>query len=230
MLKVFVVDDESAIRETVGMVLSRAGFESAEAADVAQATALMAQYQPDLILLDWMLPGLSGLHYLKMLKGDARTCEIPVILLTGRGSEEDKVSGLDCGADDFVTKPFSTKELLARIRAVLRRSDPVLGGTLVKAGKLELDSRDHRVHVGSEPVKLGPIEFRLLNFFMTHPNRVYSREQLLNLVWNGKGFVGERTVDVHIRYLRKALSPWGYNRLIQTVRGAGYRFSHAGAT
>lgn len=223
--KIFVVDDESAIRETVGMVLTRAGFDSTEASDVEEARAKMDAVRPDLILLDWMLPGLSGIDYLKMLKRDINTRNIPVILLTGRKAEEDKVWGLDSGADDFVTKPFSTKELVARIRAVLRRADPITAGDVIKAGKLHLDTRNHQVHIGDEPIKLGPMEYRLLRFFMTHPNRVYSRSQLLQQVWNGKVYVGERTVDVHIRYLRKNLSPWGYEALIQTVRGTGYRFS-----
>jgi two-component system phosphate regulon response regulator PhoB len=180
---------------------------------------------PDLILLDWMLPGMSGLDFARRLRADVRTKNIPIIMLTARGEERDKVAGLETGADDYITKPFSPRELLARIQAVLRRGKPQASEEAVEAGGLRLDPVSHRVMADSAPVSLGPTEFRLLHFLMTHPERVHSRDQLLDQVWGDHVFVEERTVDVHIRRLRAALEPSGLDGLVQTVRGSGYRFS-----
>ena len=222
---ILIVEDEAAIREMTAFGLRRAGFEVAQAEDCRSARALIADRQPDLILLDWMLPEMSGLEFVRLLKKDRVTSEIPVIMLTARGEEEDRVKGLDSGADDYVSKPFSARELHARIRALLRRAGPAGGGEVLRADGLELDLAGHRVSVGERAVSLGPTEFRLLKFFMMHPDRVFTRSQLLDRVWGGSVYVEERTVDVHIRRLRKALSEHALERLIQTVRGTGYRFS-----
>jgi two-component system phosphate regulon response regulator PhoB len=222
--KILVVEDEKPIRDMVAFGLRRGGFEVLEAEDCAEARARMADRFPDLALVDWMLPDMSGLEFTRWLKKSRATRDLPVIMLTARAEEEDKVRGLEGGADDYVTKPFSPKELLARINAVLRRSG---NGTdeVVEADGLQLDAASHRVRAAGSEVSLGPTEFRLLRFFMTHRERVYSRDQLLDRVWGGNVYVEERTVDVHIRRLRKALEAGGYDRFIQTVRGAGYRFS-----
>jgi two-component system phosphate regulon response regulator PhoB len=223
--QILIVEDERPIREMIAFGLRRQGFDVREAADVASARAEIADHRPDLVLIDWMLPDMSGLELTRALKRDKDTRELPIIMLTARAEEHDKVLGLDGGADDYVTKPFSPRELLARINAVLRR---VPGGTndeVIEAEGLALDAASHRVTVGGRTVQLGPTEYRLLSFFMTHPERVYSRAQLLDRVWGGNVYVEERTVDVHIRRLRKALEPFAYDRFIQTVRGAGYRFS-----
>jgi len=180
---------------------------------------------PDLILLDWMLPNTSGVVLAKQMRADARTKNIPIIMLTARGEERDKILGLESGVDDYITKPFSPRELMARIRAVLRRYIPALPDEAVAAGGLELSPSSHRVMANGKGIELGPTEFRLLHFFMTHPERVYSRTQLLDQVWGTQVFVEERTVDVHIRRLRAALEPAGMDNMIQTVRGSGYRFS-----
>jgi two-component system phosphate regulon response regulator PhoB len=222
---ILIVEDEQAIREMTAFGLRRAGFQVAQAEDCRNARSMIADRQPDLILLDWMLPEMSGLKFVRALKRDAKTSDIPVIMLTARGQEEDKVKGLDNGADDYITKPFSARELHARVRALLRRSTPAAESEVLKAEELELDMPGHRVSVGEKQVQLGPTEFKLLKFFMGHQDRVYSRTQLLDRVWGGNVYVEERTVDVHIRRLRKALSDFGYDRFIQTVRGAGYRFS-----
>ncbi len=222
------MEDEGAIREMICFNLARAGFEIAQAADARAARAAIADRRPDLVLMDWMLPDVSGLELTRQLKRDPQTKEIPVIMLTARGEEDDRVAGLDGGADDYVVKPFAPRELLARVRAVLRRHGAA-DGEVVTAGTLVLDSASHRVSAGGVEVALGPTEYRLLEFFMRHPDRVYSRAQLLDRVWGGNVYVEERTVDVHIRRLRKALEPQGHDRLIRTVRGAGYRFS-AGAS
>ncbi len=222
---ILIVDDEPAIREMVGFALERAGFRWLEAADAAQAQVVIADQRPDLVLLDWMLPDLSGIHLARRLKREELTAALPIIMLTARGEEEDRVRGLEVGADDYVTKPFSPRELIARIKAVLRRAGTTEAEPVVECEGLTLDAVSHRVTAAGEPVELGPTEFRLLNFFMTHPERVYSRTQLLDSVWGRNVYVEERTIDVHIRRLRKALSPHGHDRLIQTVRGAGYRFS-----
>jgi two-component system phosphate regulon response regulator PhoB len=223
--KILIVDDESAIRQMVCLALSQAGYQCIEAADTGEAQSKIVADTPDLVLLDWMLPGVSGMEYARRLRREKLTQELPIIMLTARTEEEDKVRGLDSGADDYITKPFSTRELLARIKALLRRSSPLAAETPVEVDGLALDPVTHRVHAGGINLALGPTEFRLLHFFMTHPERVHSRERLLNGVWGDNVYVEERTVDVHIRRLRKALTPTGHDRLIQTVRGAGYRFS-----
>jgi two-component system phosphate regulon response regulator PhoB len=223
--RILIVEDEKPIRDMIAFGLRRAGFDVDEAEDCYAARASIADHMPDLLLVDWMLPDMSGLELTRSLKRDDNTREVPVILLTARADENDKVSGLESGADDYVTKPFSPRELLARIHAVLRRVSPTGDDEVVSAEELRLDSASHRVTVGNENIALGPTEYRLLSFFMTHPERVYSRGQLLDRVWGGNVYVEERTVDVHIRRLRKALEPHAYDRFIQTVRGAGYRFS-----
>jgi len=222
--RILVVEDERAIRDMLAFNLGRAGYDVRPASDAREARAAIADAHPDLIVMDWMLPDISGLELTRHLKRDAATKEIPVIMLTARAEEDDRVAGLDCGADDYIVKPFSQRELLARIRAALRRST-VAEGDVVTAGDLKLDAASHRVSVRESEVALGPTEYRLLEFFMNHPDRVYSRAQVLDRVWGGNVYVEERTVDVHIRRLRKALTPFGYDRAIRTVRGAGYRFS-----
>jgi two-component system, OmpR family, phosphate regulon response regulator PhoB len=223
--KVLVVDDEAAIRQMINLALTQAGYRCLEAADAAEAQTQLLNETPDLVLLDWMLPDISGLEYARRLRREKLTQDLPIIMLTARAEEEDKVRGLDSGADDYLTKPFSTRELLARINALLRRASPLSVETPMEIDGLALDPATHRVLAGGNSVTLGPTEFRLLHFFMTHPERVHSRERLLNGVWGDNVYVEERTVDVHIRRLRKALAPTGHERLIQTVRGAGYRFS-----
>jgi two-component system phosphate regulon response regulator PhoB len=222
--KILVVEDERAIREMLAFNLGRAGYEVRPAVDGREAREAIADGHPDLVLMDWMLPDVSGLELTRQLKRDPQTREIPVIMLTARVEEDDRVAGLDGGADDYIVKPFSQRELLARIRAALRRTT-VADGEVVQAGRLKLDGASHQVSVDGAEIALGPTEYRLLEFFMHHPDRVYSRAQLLDRVWGGNVYVEERTVDVHIRRLRKALTPHGYDRLIRTVRGAGYRFS-----
>jgi len=222
---ILVVEDEAAIREMLNFSLGRAGFDVFEAADARQAQDMINQQVPDLILLDWMLPGTSGVDLAQKLRHNARTRELPIILLTARGEEENKIKGLEAGADDYVTKPFSTQELIARIRAVLRRTVNPGNDDIIKAGELSLDTVSHRVMVNETPVELGPTEFRLLHFFMSHAERVFSRSQLLDQVWGNNVYIEERTVDVHIRRLRRALEPYFCDKYIQTVRGAGYRFS-----
>ncbi|MBI3545027.1 MAG: phosphate regulon transcriptional regulator PhoB [Gammaproteobacteria bacterium] len=223
--KILIVDDESAIRQMVCLALSQANYECLEAADTQQAQQKILADKPDVILLDWMLPGLSGLEYARLLRREKLTVHVPIIMLTARTEEEDKVKGLDSGADDYITKPFSTRELLSRIRAQLRRTAPHAVEAAVEVDGLALDPVTHRVNAGDKHLELGPTEFRLLHFFMTHPERVHSRERLLDGVWGNNVYVEVRTVDVHIRRLRKLLTPSGHERLIQTVRGAGYRFS-----
>ena len=225
---ILVVEDERPIREMIAFGLRRAGYEVAEAEDCREARTAIADQRPDLLLVDWMLPDMSGLELTRQLKKDRETRDLPVIMLTARAEEHDKVAGLEGGADDYLTKPFSPRELLARIQAVLRRVDPAVGGEIVDIEGLRLDPVAHRVTAGDKPVVLGPTEYRMLEFFMTHPDRVYSREQLLDRIWGGNVYVEERTIDVHIRRLRKALEEFGYDRLVQTVRGAGYRFSGRG--
>jgi two-component system phosphate regulon response regulator PhoB len=222
--KILVVEDENAIREMLAFNLSRAGFQVRPAADGREARASIADGHPDLVLMDWMLPDISGLELTRQLKRDPHTREIPIIMLTARVEEDDRVAGLEGGADDYIVKPFSQRELIARIRAALRRAT-VADDEVVNVGKLKLDGASHQVSVEAAEIALGPTEYRLLEFFMHHPDRVYSRAQLLDRVWGGNVYVEERTVDVHIRRLRKALTPHGYDRLIRTVRGAGYRFS-----
>lgn len=222
--KVLVVEDEAAIREMLAFNLGRAGYEVHSAATGVEARSSMADKYPDVVLMDWMLPDMSGLELTRQLKRDPETREIPVIMLTARVQEDDRVAGLEGGADDYITKPFSPRELLARIKAVLRRGAAFQHET-VTAGRLELNTASHRVSVDGAEISLGPTEYRILHFFMHHPDRVYSRAQLLDRIWGGNVYVEERTVDVHIRRLRKALTASGYDKLVQTVRGAGYRFS-----
>lgn len=224
-VKILIVEDEAAIREMVVMALSAAGYEVHEAESGEEGFALLNEHVPDLILLDWMLPGMSGIDFSRRIKKDPLCSEIPIIMLTARGEEEDKVRGLESGADDFVTKPFSPRELTARIKAVLRRASPMSAEEVVEVDGLRLDPVSHRVSIDESAVDMGPTEFRLLHFFMTHPERVYTRGQLLDNVWGMNVYVEERTVDVHIRRLRKSIAQTGHDRLVQTVRGAGYRFS-----
>lgn len=223
--KILVVEDDAAIRDMIRFNLSRSGFEVLEAEDCQQARVQVADRQPDLILLDWMLPDASGVELARSLGREELTRDIPIIMLTARTTEDDKVRGLDSGVDDYITKPFSARELMARIRAVLRRAAPEGAEEVVRAGKLALNLASHRVVADGQPVELGPTEYRMLKFFMTHQDRVYSRSQLLDHVWGGGVYVEERTVDVHVLRLRKALAPFGCGTFVQTVRGAGYRFS-----
>jgi len=223
--RILIVEDEQAIREMVCLALNQGGYDCQEASDANEAQQRILAGLPDLILLDWMLPGMSGIDYARKLRRDKLTQGVPVIMLTARSQEEDKVRGLDTGADDYITKPFSTRELLARIKALLRRSAPQATDEPVEVRGLALDPVTHRVQAGDIKLELGPMEFRLLHFFMTHAERVHSRERILDSVWGNNVYVEERTVDVHIRRLRKALTPSGHEGLIQTVRGAGYRLS-----
>lgn len=222
---VLIVEDDTAIREMVADSLRAAEFEVLEAENTETALRLMGDRLPDLILLDWMLPGQSGIEFARRLKRDETTCDMPIIMLTAKGEECDKLRGFDAGVDDYVSKPFSTRELVARMKAVLRRINIHGGHNPVTLKDLRLDPASHRVTVSGNAVRLGPTEFKLLNFFMTHPERVFDRTQLLDRVWGRNVYIEERTVDVHIRRLRKALSPHGYDGYIQTVHGTGYRFS-----
>ena len=224
-INVLVVEDEDAIREMLGLILEQADFSVQAAPDAQRAQSLLAERAPDLILLDWMLPGLSGVEWARRLKKDKEFGDIPIIMVTARGEEEDKIRGLDVGADDYVSKPFSPRELVARIRAVLRRSGKFGKSGRIEMGGILLFPDEHRVAIADNPVSLSPTEYRLLEFFLTHPDKVYSRSQLLDQVWGRSSFIEERTVDVHIRRLRKILSEHGREELIQTVRGFGYRFS-----
>lgn len=220
-----IIEDEAAIREMLRMALTKAEFVVSEAANVQQARTSLFNRLPELILLDWMLPETSGLDLARQLKNDPQTKHIPIILLTARGEEGDKIRGFDVGVDDYVTKPFSTRELVARIKAVLRRVSPHFDHDFLVIKDLHLDIAEHRVKVGETEVHLGPTEFRLLQFFMQHPEKVYTRTQVLDLVWGSNVYIEERTVDVHIRRLRKALEVHGYDSFVQTVRGVGYRFT-----
>ncbi|KOO20423.1 transcriptional regulator PhoB [Morganella morganii] len=223
--RILVVEDEAPIREMVCFVLEQNGYQPIEADDYDAAIARLVEPFPDLVLLDWMIPGGSGIQVIKHMKRDSQLREIPVMMLTARGEEEDRVKGLETGADDYLTKPFSPKELVARVKAILRRISPMAADDLIAMNGLTLDPASHRVTSNENPLDMGPTEFKLLHFFMTHPERVYSREQLLNYVWGENVYVEDRTVDVHIRRLRKALEADGHDKMIQTVRGTGYRFS-----
>ena len=223
--RILVVEDEAPIREMLCFVLEQKGYETVEAEDYADGLAKVREPYPELIVLDWMMPGGSGIQFIKQLKQDEVTRQIPVVMLTARGEEEDKVRGLEAGADDYITKPFSPKELTARLHAVMSRVSPTSVDEVIEVQGLKLDPVSHRVSAEEKALDMGPTEFKLLHFFMTHPERVYSREQLLNNVWGTNVYVEDRTVDVHIRRLRKAIEETGHDRLIQTVRGAGYRFS-----
>ncbi|MCD2450653.1 phosphate regulon transcriptional regulator PhoB [Methylicorpusculum oleiharenae] len=224
-ISVLVVEDEDAIRDMLVMVLEQAGFNATGICDAEQANKSLSDHQPDLIVLDWMLPGISGVEWARRLKKDQFCREIPIILLTARGEEEDKVRGLEIGADDYMTKPFSPKELVARIRAVLRRAGKIQDLAQITLGDIILDTEQHRLTLGDKQLEVSPTEFRLMQFFMTHPDKVYSRTQLLDQVWGRSVYIEERTVDVHIRRLRKILAEYGREDLVQTVRGFGYRFS-----
>jgi two-component system phosphate regulon response regulator PhoB len=223
--KILIVEDESSIREMLGYSLMKEGYAFEEAADVEEARAVINRNKPDLILLDLMLPGMSGIDYARRLRADSETKNIPIIMLTAKGDEVDKVRGLDVGADDYITKPFSTKELLARLRAILRRYATEDQMAVIEINGLELDPQTYRVSARDETIDISPTEFKLLHFFITHPERVYSRTQLLDQVWGQNVYVEERTVDVHIRRLRKTLEPYDFDKFIQTVRSVGYRFS-----
>jgi two-component system phosphate regulon response regulator PhoB len=225
MPTILTVEDEPAILELLRVNLADAGYTVREAADAETAQAILRESLPDLVLLDWMLPGLSGLALAKQLRADARTRGLPIIMVTARGDEADKVAGLEAWVDDYVTKPFSPRELRARIKSVLRRRAPEAAQEPLEAGTLRLDPVTHRVTSGERPVQLGPTEFRLLRFLIARPERVHSRAQLLDQVWGDQVYIEERTVDVHIRRLRLALEPHGQEGLIETVRGAGYRLA-----
>ena len=226
MSLVLVVEDEAAIAELIALNLRHAGFAVEVAADAASAQAAVDRELPDLVLLDWMLPGLPGVQLARQWRAAVRTRELAIIMLTARADESDKVTGLDSGADDYLSKPFSPKELLARIRAVLRRKAPQALDTPVQVNGLCLDPATRRITHGRQEVRLGPTEFRLLHFLMTHPERVHSRAQLLDRVWGDHVFIEERTVDVHVKRLREALQPVGCAGLVETVRGVGYRLTN----
>ncbi|GIX37595.1 phosphate regulon transcriptional regulator PhoB [Silanimonas lenta] len=223
--RILIVDDEPAIRDMVAFALKKGEYEPVHAGDAREAQMAIVERVPDLILLDWMLPGTSGIDLARRWRKDELTRDVPIIMLTARGEENDRVSGLESGVDDYVVKPFSARELLARIRAVMRRSREDEADGSVQVGRLRIDGAAHRVYAGDEPIHVGPTEYRLLHFFMTHTDRVYTRAQLLDHVWGGNVYVEERTVDVHIRRLRKALEPQQLDGMVQTVRGSGYRFS-----
>jgi two-component system, OmpR family, phosphate regulon response regulator PhoB len=225
MSRVLVVEDESAIAELISINLRHAGYEVTIATTADQAQLEVDRVLPDLVVLDWMLPGQSGLALAKRWRSQSRTRDLPVIMLTARAEEADKIAGLDAGADDYLVKPFSTNELLARIRAVLRRKAPEALDTVVEIAGLRLDPSTRRVSREDREVRIGPTEFRLLHFFMTHPERVHSRAQLLDRVWGDHVFIEERTIDVHVKRLREALEPVQCARMIETVRGAGYRLT-----
>lgn len=222
--KVLIVDDEAPIREMIAVALEMAGYECSEADNARSAHAIIVDNKPDLLLVDWMMPNMSGIELVRRLRSDEVTADLPVIMLTAKGEEENKIQGLEVGVDDYITKPFSPRELVARLKAVLRRATPKGIEEPVTVDSLTLDPISHRVTSESKPLELGPTEFRLLQFFMTHQDRAYSRGQLLDMVWGGNVYVEERTVDVHIRRLRKALGA-RHDYLVQTVRGTGYRFS-----
>ncbi|BCG65294.1 MAG: two-component system, OmpR family, phosphate regulon response regulator PhoB [Methyloprofundus sp.] len=222
---ILVVEDEEAIRQMLVMVLQQYDFTVIEAADVAQAEVILTDILPDLILLDWMLPKVTGDQWTRQLKSDDNYQDIPIILLTAKGEEADKIRGLDLGADDYVTKPFSPKELVSRIKAVLRRSGKIHDLTQIKCQDIVLDTKNHSVNIGEQAVEISPTEFRLLSFFLTHPDKVFNRTQLLDQVWGRSVYIEERTVDVHIRRLRKILAKHQREEWLQTVRGFGYKFS-----
>lgn len=223
--RILVIEDETAIREMLGYALMKEGYVFEEAADMEEARQAIDRCKPDLILMDWMLPGVSGVDYARRLRSNAETRNIPIIMLTAKGEESDKVKALDLGSDDYITKPFSTKELLARIRAVIRRTSPKDSLEVIEIQGLRLDPETCRVTAAGTAVEISPTEFRLLHFFIKHPEKVYNRAQLLDQVWGQNVYVEERTVDVHIRRLRKTLEPFGFDKYIQTVRSFGYRFS-----
>ncbi|MES2822222.1 MAG: phosphate regulon transcriptional regulator PhoB [Pseudomonadota bacterium] len=223
--KILIVDDESAIRDMLRVALEMAEYDCLEASNAQDAHAIIIDEKPDLILLDWMMPNTSGIELARRLKRDEVTANIPIVMLTAKGEEDNKIQGLEIGADDYITKPFSPRELIARLKAVLRRSNTSAIGSPIIVKNLCMDPSSHRVTINDNPVDMGPTEYRLLEFFLTHQERAYTRGQLLDHVWGGNVYVEERTVDVHIRRLRKALSVDSHENLVQTVRGTGYRFS-----
>ena len=223
--KILIVEDEETIRDMLGYALMKEGYDCTEANDVDEAKNNLQNAKPNLILLDWMLPGMSGIDYAKRLRTVPETRDIPIIMLTAKSEESDKVLGLETGADDYITKPFSTKELIARVKAVLRRYSTSDESEIIEVNGLKLDPETYRVTADDTIIDISPTEFKLLHFFILHPERVYSRSQLLDQVWGENVYVEERTVDVHIRRLRKTLEPYGFDKFIQTVRSVGYRFS-----
>lgn len=223
--QILIIEDEPAIQELLTFTISQAGLQPLRALNITQAQQWLQTHTPDLILLDWMLPGTSGIEYAMQLRNSKATKNIPILMLTARSEEADKLRGLDGGADDYMTKPFSPRELIARIKALLRRTAPQTVGETLKIGHLTLDPTTHRVSAGEKALNLGPTEYKLLQFFMQQPERVHSREQLLNHVWGNGVYVEDRTVDVQIKRLRHALEPAGLDKLVQTVRGSGYRLS-----
>ena len=223
--RILIVDDEPAIREMVAVALELADFDVLEAENAQRGHEIIVDERPDLVLLDWMLPSVTGIELARRLKRDETTNEVPIIMLTAKSEEDNKIQGLDAGADDYITKPFSTRELISRIKAVLRRASSVAAEKAIEVEGLCLDPVSHRISADDYPVDMGPTEYRLLEFFMSHQERAYSRTQLLDQVWGANVYVEDRTIDVHIRRLRKALAPFDYDRFIQTVRGTGYRFS-----
>lgn len=225
MTTILIVDDEPGIREMLRFAMEGAGFRTLQAAHAQEARQHLTKEEVDLVLLDWMLPGRSGLELAQQLKQQSKTRTLPIIMLSAKGEEEDRIRGLETGADDYISKPFSPRELVARIRAVLRRARPTDEEQETEAAGLRIDDASHRVTSNGSKIEIAPTEYRLLRFLMTHPDRAFSRTQLLDQVWGDQAYVEERTVDVHIRRLRKALEPGGHDRLLQTVRGVGYRFS-----
>ena len=225
MATILIVEDEPDIQELVAYNIQRAGHKALRSGSAEQAQAMVRAELPDLVILDWMLPGMSGVDFARWLRSNKRSQAIPIIMLTVRGEEEHKVTGLEAGADDYMTKPFSPRELIARMNAVMRRRAPEMTEDAVEMDGLKLEPVTHRVTANDQPVAVGPTEYRLLHFFMTHPERVYTRSQILDSIWGDHVFLEERTVDVHIRRLRKVLAPSGHDRLVQTVRSTGYRFS-----
>ena len=223
--RILIVDDEASIRDMLSLALEAAGFNVLQAENAQLGHAAIIDHQPDLVLLDWMMPGTTGLELLRRLKRDELTAQIPIIMLTAKAEEDHKIAGLDAGADDYIPKPFSPRELVSRVNAVLRRIDRDALKEPISIGDLVFDPLSHRVSIAGETINLAPTEYRLLQFFLTHQERVYSRGQLLDYVWGGNVYLDERTVDVHIRRLRKAISVAGHENYVQTVRGAGYRFS-----
>ena len=223
--KVLVIEDESSIREMLCFVLEQQGYQTIEAADYNSGIQFVTEEIPDLILLDWMLPGGSGVNLLKYIKKNENIRNIPVVMITARSEESDKIKGLEVGADDYITKPFSPKELVARLNAVMRRIAPTTLNETIEVKGLKLNPISHRITINNQPLDMGPTEFKMLHFFMTHQDRVFSRDQLLNNIWGTNVYVEDRTVDVHIRRLRKAIKEDNHDKLIQTVRGSGYRFS-----
>lgn len=222
--KVLIVDDELAIRDMISFALEKAGMECQAAGGAQEALMAINEARPDLVLMDWMMPDVSGIELTRRLRKDPYTADIPIIMLTAKVTEDDKVAGLEAGTDDYIIKPFSPRELMARIRAVMRRTSPADAQGLIQQGELTIDTVSHRILHGKQEVPLGPTEYRMLEFFMSHPGRAYSRAQLLDHVWGTNAYLEERTVDVHIRRLRKALGPFGVSEYLQTVRGHGYRF------